>query len=171
MARAFGSYPKCHRFKSSRRYQGLFSGPAWRVGQAAKTPPFHGGNTGSIPVQVIFWEETDNLKGCLFLFLPHSFFFLLGFSVLKPDSFPSPSHFCPPVCISPVIGLQICIRMLRYLFYAFNYSPLISGKYINPFLSFIKILRSRNISAMKKLSGSAEAFFARKSMVFFAILW
>ncbi len=52
MARAFGSYPKCHRFKSSRRYQGLFSGPAWRVGQAAKTPPFHGGNTGSIPVRV-----------------------------------------------------------------------------------------------------------------------
>ena len=52
LARAFGSYPKCHRFKSSRRYQGLFSGPAWRVGQAAKTPPFHGGNTGSIPVRV-----------------------------------------------------------------------------------------------------------------------
>ena len=25
---------------------------AWRVGQAAKTPPFHGGNTGSIPVRV-----------------------------------------------------------------------------------------------------------------------
>ena len=24
----------------------------WRVGQAAKTPPFHGGNTGSIPVRV-----------------------------------------------------------------------------------------------------------------------
>ena len=55
MARAFGSYPKCHRFKSSRRYQGLFSGPAWRVGQAAKTPPFHGGNTGSIPVRVTIY--------------------------------------------------------------------------------------------------------------------
>ena len=24
------------------------------VGQAVKTPPFHGGNTGSIPVRVIF---------------------------------------------------------------------------------------------------------------------
>ena len=30
-----------------------FPGPSpWRVGQAAKTPPFHGGNTGSIPVRV-----------------------------------------------------------------------------------------------------------------------
>ena len=25
----------------------------WLVGQAVKTPPFHGGNTGSIPVGVI----------------------------------------------------------------------------------------------------------------------
>ena len=25
----------------------------WPVGQAVKTPPFHGGNTGSIPVRVI----------------------------------------------------------------------------------------------------------------------
>ncbi len=28
----------------------LFS---WPVGQAVKTPPFHGGNTGSSPVRVI----------------------------------------------------------------------------------------------------------------------
>ncbi len=26
----------------------------WPVGQAVKTPPFHGGNTGSIPVRVTF---------------------------------------------------------------------------------------------------------------------
>ena len=52
MARAFGSYPKCHRFESSRRYHDPHRVSPWRVGQAAKTPPFHGGNTGSIPVRV-----------------------------------------------------------------------------------------------------------------------
>ena len=76
MARAFGSYPKCHRFKSSYRYHrykvslkylgtGCNSG-RWvaccfseilyslrPVGQAVKTRPFHGCNMGSIPVRVI----------------------------------------------------------------------------------------------------------------------
>ena len=28
----------------------------WPVGQAVKTPPFHGGNTGSNPVRVIIWR-------------------------------------------------------------------------------------------------------------------
>ena len=28
----------------------------WPVGQAVKTPPFHGGNTGSSPVRVIIGE-------------------------------------------------------------------------------------------------------------------
>ena len=31
----------------------------WSVGQAVKTPPFHGGNTGSIPVRIIllkYWR-------------------------------------------------------------------------------------------------------------------
>ena len=46
MARACGSYPQCHWFKSNYRYQ------IRPDGQAAKTPPFHGGNTGSIPVRV-----------------------------------------------------------------------------------------------------------------------
>ena len=32
-----------------------------RVGQAAKTPPFHGGNTGSIPVRVTISEEADSI--------------------------------------------------------------------------------------------------------------
>ena len=46
LARAFGSYPKCHWFKSNYRYQ------FWPDGQAVKTPPFHGGYTGSNPVEV-----------------------------------------------------------------------------------------------------------------------
>ena len=29
----------------------------WPVGQAVKTPPFHGGNTGSNPVRVIYFFE------------------------------------------------------------------------------------------------------------------
>ena len=29
----------------------------WSVGQAVKTPPFHGGNTGSIPVRIIYLVE------------------------------------------------------------------------------------------------------------------
>ena len=58
LARAFGSYPKCHRFESYCRYQ-QEAGPTrmgpelWPGRQAVKTPPFHGGNTGSIPVGVI----------------------------------------------------------------------------------------------------------------------
>ena len=74
LARAFGSYPKCHRFESSYRYhaQGFAEGcgrcalqsrrakrgfsrrsakpcRVWPHGQAVKTSPFHGGNPGSIP--------------------------------------------------------------------------------------------------------------------------
>ena len=45
MARAFGSYPECHWFESSYRYQ-------WPVGQEVKTLPFHGSNTSSSLVQV-----------------------------------------------------------------------------------------------------------------------
>ena len=55
LARATGSYPVGQRFKSTRRYH---VGRLWRPitrpgGQAVKTSPFHGGNTGSIPVGVI----------------------------------------------------------------------------------------------------------------------
>ena len=49
LARAFGSYPKGHRFDSCRRYHYHLTGP---LGQAVKTPPFHGGNRGSIPLGV-----------------------------------------------------------------------------------------------------------------------
>ncbi len=31
----------------------------WPVGQAVKTPPFHGGNTGSSPVRVIIFYLED----------------------------------------------------------------------------------------------------------------
>ena len=53
LARATGSYPVGHGFKSNSRYQKSY--PPYRritnirpVGQAAKTPPFHGGNGSSI---------------------------------------------------------------------------------------------------------------------------
>ena len=57
MARAFGSYPNGHWFKSSRRYhiarQEIFCLANIRpVGQAVKTPPFHGGNRSSILLRV-----------------------------------------------------------------------------------------------------------------------
>ena len=57
------SWPKEHDWKSCRRInpsQGFKSLAlrhyyyTWPVGQAVKTPPFHGGNTGSNPVGVIF---------------------------------------------------------------------------------------------------------------------
>ena len=40
---------------------------SWPVGQAVKTPPFHGGNTGSSPVRVIV--KHTNIVCILFLFL------------------------------------------------------------------------------------------------------
>ena len=52
LARAFGSYPKCHWFKSNCRYQ------IWPGGQAVKTPPFHGGSTSSnlVRVTILFFK-------------------------------------------------------------------------------------------------------------------
>ena len=53
LARAFGSYPEGRGFKSNFRYQSLaIAGGIRPGGQAAKTPPFHGGNTSSILVRV-----------------------------------------------------------------------------------------------------------------------
>ena len=53
LARAFGSYPEGRGFKSNFRYQPLaIVGGLRPGGQAAKTPPFHGGNTSSILVRV-----------------------------------------------------------------------------------------------------------------------
>ena len=86
LARAFGSYPKCHRFKSSYRYHrykvslkylgtGCNSG-RWvaccfseilysmrPVGQAVKTRPFHGCNMGSIPVRVTKQNKSEPYAG------------------------------------------------------------------------------------------------------------
>ena len=78
LARAFGSYPECHWFESSCRYQRrkgylfrLFSRPR---GQEVKTRPFHGCNTSSILVGV-----TKNLScasmGDFYLFTLHSSLF------------------------------------------------------------------------------------------------
>ena len=61
LARATGSYPVGHGFKSNSRYQRP-------VGQAAKTPPFHGGNGSSILPRV---TKKDNIRtrfGC-YLFI------------------------------------------------------------------------------------------------------
>ena len=58
LARATGSYPVGHGFKSNSRYQTFIRRIFRRindirpVGQAAKTPPFHGGNRSSILLRV-----------------------------------------------------------------------------------------------------------------------
>ena len=61
LARAFGSYPECHWFESSRRYQfgkhRKMLSFIWPVGQVVKTPPFHGGNTSSSLVRVTTSEQ------------------------------------------------------------------------------------------------------------------
>ena len=61
MARASGSYPAGHRFKSHFRHQ------IRPVGQAVKTRPFHGCNMGSIPVRVTKPRKSTSLR-CFFLF-------------------------------------------------------------------------------------------------------
>ncbi len=65
LARATGSYPVGHGFKSNSRYQQfqrLGVGILRPVGQAAKTPPFHGGNTGSIPVRVTKSRKAPQMR-------------------------------------------------------------------------------------------------------------
>ena len=58
MARALGSYPSCPRFESRCRYHFTKDRTTRPFhierpgGQAVKTPPFHGGTTGSSPVRV-----------------------------------------------------------------------------------------------------------------------
>ena len=61
LARATGSYPVGHGFKSNSRYQRP-------VGQAAKTPPFHGGNGSSILPRVT--KKEASLKRCFFFAYP-----------------------------------------------------------------------------------------------------
>ncbi len=71
MARASGSYPEGHRFKSRCRYQGTEQVPKIRPGgQAVKTPPFHGGNTSSILVRVTNKEQSLD---CFFVLCNHDY--------------------------------------------------------------------------------------------------
>ena len=67
MARALGSYPKGRGFKSNFRYHGNDVAMSWPGGQAAKTPPFHGGNTGSIPVRVTKNKKNRRRGACFFI--------------------------------------------------------------------------------------------------------
>ena len=61
LARATGSYPVGHGFKSNSRYQRP-------VGQAAKTPPFHGGNGSSILPRVTNAKKNSIAIAMLFFF-------------------------------------------------------------------------------------------------------
>ena len=63
VARATGSYPVGRKFKSHCRYH------IWPVGQAVKTPPFHGGNMGSIPVRVTKKDNVRTFKFGRYLFI------------------------------------------------------------------------------------------------------
>ena len=62
-ARASGSYPAGHRFKSHFRHH------IWPVGQAVKTRPFHGCNMGSIPVRVTKIKLSRTLRCSTVLFI------------------------------------------------------------------------------------------------------
>ena len=71
LARALGSYPSGRGFKSNCRYQFKTernNAPAiWPVGQAVKTPPFHGGNRSSILLRVTkFYLQGVFLAGNFF---------------------------------------------------------------------------------------------------------
>ncbi len=79
MVRAAGSYPAGRWFESDRRYQltnmtrasveysrQKFCHRPRPLGQAVKTPPFHGGNMGSIPVGVT--KKKTRPKWACFLF-------------------------------------------------------------------------------------------------------
>ena len=83
LARALGSYPGCRWFKSNCRYH------FWPVGQEAKTPPFHGGNMGSIPVRVTTIEAPERLYKAFweFSFLPKKSFVHCLFIVLDLRTF------------------------------------------------------------------------------------
>ena len=80
MVIAAGSYPAGRWFESDRRYQIIKSGAIADshkggttaenirpLGQAVKTPPFHGGNMGSIPVGVTKKEKHQQKLVLFFL--------------------------------------------------------------------------------------------------------
>ena len=47
------------RYKSLLRVLATKNIALWPRGQAVKTSPFHGGNTGSIPVGVTYMKQSD----------------------------------------------------------------------------------------------------------------
>ena len=65
LVRAIGSYPIGRGFESNFRYHMPCPHGDRPVGQAAKTPPFHGGNTSSILVRV---TKSTFLRAFFFLF-------------------------------------------------------------------------------------------------------
>ena len=78
LARATGSYPVGHGFKSNSRYHKTQNADQcirilWirPVGQAVKTRPFHGCNMGSIPVRVTIEKRTPFSRCPFFLCYPY----------------------------------------------------------------------------------------------------
>ena len=114
MVRATGSYPVGHKFESHRRYQRQNDAETRfsirPVGQAVKTPPFHGGNMGSSPVRVT--SKKDRINSCLFCCM---FPVRLGanprFGKCKAFSLPRGSHLWETA--SPRTGHFCCIFPAR----------------------------------------------------------
>lgn len=72
LARVLGSYPIGRWFESCCRYH------SWPVGQEVKTPPFHGGIMGSIPVRVTKLDARKQRK-CVVC----EFYFCLKFKAVR----------------------------------------------------------------------------------------
>ena len=99
MARARGSYPRCHWFESSCRYHfSKTEAPPFPYrqrpgGQAVKTPPFHGGNTGSSPVRVttfpkpFIWRHSSAGRASASHAEGHRFEFCCLHQSLEPKGF------------------------------------------------------------------------------------
>ena len=99
LARARGSYPRCHWFESSCRYHfSKTEAPPFPYrqrpgGQAVKTPPFHGGNTGSSPVRVttfpkpFIWRHSSAGRASASHAEGHRFEFCCLHQSLEPKGF------------------------------------------------------------------------------------
>ena len=132
MARASGSYPAGRWFKSDIRYHSRL------VGQAVKTRPFHGCNSGSIPLRVTNEKKTPD-EGVFFSLVP-----LRG----------RPPRAMPGALCVPNIPLRLpFVRFLARMRFAFAAqsasSLLVSGKRAN--------IRQRRNSAIPPIQGFAFA--------------
>ena len=97
LARATGSYPVGHGFKSNSRYQRP-------VGQAAKTPPFHGGNGSSILPRV-------TKKG-----IHHSVYTFFDYSIRKSKLFDAVKNSSSMFCLAKLelsVAKQILPRVTK----------------------------------------------------------